>query len=109
MGNLLEFAEAQKAAGTLDGVDGAKNSRQRILVLRIFLQPHQVPVQPVQVLVTLDQKFLNDIAFAHRQSPSNRTLASRKQTGTAPRQFFLAPAFSAKRSRFPSLRVPIGS
>src|ERR1700685_1113855 len=63
--HLLQFIEAQKAAGTFDGVNGTKHACQRVPILRIFLQANQIPVQPVQVLVTLDQKILDDVAVAH--------------------------------------------
>ena len=62
MRDLFQLVETQKAAGALDGVNGAKHASQRIAIVGIFLQADQFPVQPVQVLVTLDQKILDDIA-----------------------------------------------
>jgi hypothetical protein len=36
--------------------------------MRVFLQTDKVPVQPVQVFVTLDQKILDDVTVAYRDS-----------------------------------------
>jgi hypothetical protein len=65
MRHRFQFAETQKAARTLDGVNGTKHAGQRVTVLRIFFQPNQFPVQAVQVLVTLDEKVFYDVTFAH--------------------------------------------
>ncbi len=66
VGNFFELVKTQESAGALDGVDGAKHAAQRVAIVGIFLQPDQFPIQPVQVLVTLDQKILDDVAVAHR-------------------------------------------
>ncbi len=62
MRHRLQFVEAQETARTLDGVNGAKHAGQRVTILGIFLQADQLPVQPVKVLVALNQKILDDIA-----------------------------------------------
>ena len=53
MRDLFQLVETEKPACALDSVNGAKYARQRVSILRIFLQADQFPIQPVQVLVTL--------------------------------------------------------
>jgi hypothetical protein len=62
--DFLQFVEAQKAARSLDGMDGAKDASQRVAVMRIFLQPDQIAVQPIQVFIALREKILDDVAVA---------------------------------------------
>src|SRR4029077_18944530 len=67
--DLFQLVETQKSAGALDGVNGTKYASQRVPIGWFFLEADQVPVQPVQVLVTLDQKILDDVTVgvAHRR------------------------------------------
>ena len=64
MRHCLKLIEAQKTACALDRVNGTKHTSQRVTIVGIFLQPDQFPVQPVQILVTLDQKIFDDFAIA---------------------------------------------
>jgi hypothetical protein len=43
----------------LNRVYRPENARERFSVFRVFLQTHQLPVQPVQVFVALQQEFAN--------------------------------------------------
>ena len=45
----------------LDGMNRSENTRKRVSILRVFLQAHQFPVQPVQVFAALQQEFANDL------------------------------------------------
>src|SRR5207244_2804827 len=61
----FQLGKAQEAAGSLHGVNGAKDARQPLPVGGILLQYDQIAVQLVQILVTLDEEFLDDIRVVH--------------------------------------------
>ena len=66
----FQFAEAEETARPLDGVDGAEDAGQSLPVLGILFQCHQVAVELVEVLVTFDQEFFDDIIeIAHNSHP----------------------------------------
>jgi len=54
MSDGFQFVVTEKTAGPFDGVNRAKYTGQSSGIVRIFLQPDQFPVQPIQILVTLD-------------------------------------------------------
>ncbi len=59
--DFLKLAESQKAATSLDRVDGSEDAGQKFLRRRIGLKFHQLAVEPVQVLIAFDQEFLNQV------------------------------------------------
>src|SRR5215813_3661692 len=62
------MGETEEAAGALDGVDAAEDAGQQGLIGRILFQGNEVPVELVQTLGALDQKFLHDfIHLTHRR------------------------------------------
>ena len=66
VGHFFQLAETEKSAGALNRVDRPKYARQGFFVAGVLLQTDQVAVQAVQILGTLDQKVLDDVAVAHR-------------------------------------------
>jgi hypothetical protein len=70
--HFFQFAEAQESAGAFDGMNRAEHSRQRIQILRIVLQANQIAIKAVKVLITLDQKILDDLTVAHRRRSFRR-------------------------------------
>jgi hypothetical protein len=61
VGDGLEAAECQEPTGPLDGMDRSEDARQQLAGLRLLLQRHQIPVELIQVLVALHEKFLDDL------------------------------------------------
>ena len=90
MRHFFQLAETQKSARALDGVNSAKHASQSVTIFRIFLQPNEFAVQSVQVLVTLRQKILDDVAIAHRL-PSGWTHFRNGSTGRG--FFYRIPSF----------------
>jgi hypothetical protein len=60
-------------------VDGSENARQKFLGKRIGFKFHELAVEPVQILITLDQEFLDQ--FVHCTTLfSIRTLPGKQGT-----------------------------
>jgi hypothetical protein len=82
VGNFFQLVETQKSAGALNRVDGPEYARERVFVLRIFLEANQVAVQPVEIFITLDQKIFDDVTLVHRYR-SLRDLRSALVSGSS--------------------------
>src|SRR5262245_11841333 len=71
MGHGFQMRKAQERAAPLDRVQRAKDPPQSFPGRGGFLQAHQVCIELVQVLVTLDQEFLGGfLQFQHAPHPS---------------------------------------
>ncbi len=57
----LEGVEREESAGALDGVHRAEDARQQLAGPGFALERDQVPVQLVQILVTLDEELGDDV------------------------------------------------
>src|SRR5665213_2131536 len=72
MRNFLQFAESQKPAAAFDGMNRAKNARQKFLRSWVGLQLDQFAIQTVQILIAFDQKIANQIVHCTTLSaPAN--------------------------------------
>jgi hypothetical protein len=67
--DLLQPGEAEEAARAFDVVDGAEDTGEPVAVLRVGFQGHEVAVQLLEVLVTLEQEFLDQVLVVHATSP----------------------------------------
>ena len=67
-----ELGEAEEAAVALDRVDRAKNARQPLWIVGVFLQRDQVAVELIKALARLDEKFLDEFAVVAHPRPSSR-------------------------------------
>src|SRR5262249_11137075 len=66
MSHRLEVGEAEERAAPLDRVERAEDASQGLPGRGRLLQTHQINVELVQVLVTLDQEFLGGfLEFRH--------------------------------------------
>ena len=72
VGDRLELAERQEAAGALDGVDRAEDAGEELALTRALLQVDQVAVELVEVLVALHEELLDDLVHRHSCSGSAR-------------------------------------
>jgi hypothetical protein len=75
MDQRLERRQARKAAGSLDGMNQAKNIIQDFRVVRILLEPHQLVVDGVETLVGLRQELPQQIIHQHRSYAPARDIA----------------------------------
>src|SRR5260370_4269186 len=57
----LKLPKRQKSTRPLDRVNRPENARQRFPVPRIFLQNHQLTVEPVEIFTALQQEFANNL------------------------------------------------
>ena len=66
MGDVFQDGKAQKAARPLDRVNRAKDARQPFAVVGSILEGQEITIELVEVLVTFDEKFLDDFfKFIH--------------------------------------------
>src|SRR5260221_687347 len=70
VGDGLQPGQSEKACGSLDRVQCAKNTGERLALGRGFFQSHQIEVELSQILVGLKQKFAND--FVHERNGSQQ-------------------------------------
>lgn len=61
MGQSLQLFKPQEPARTLNGMDAAKDAGQQVGRSGITFQLHELAVEPIEILIALDQKFLNQI------------------------------------------------
>ena len=61
MGDRLELGVSKKPAGAFDRVDRAKDAGQQVAVLGVFFELNKVLIELSQVLVALDEKFVDQI------------------------------------------------
>ena len=67
MGQFLQMGEVKEPTGAFDRVDGAKNPRKQLWVVRVFLQRDQIDVELIEILVALLQKGGNEfVVHVHR-------------------------------------------
>ena len=58
---LTQTIEAQEACGPLDRVDGSEDAREHLGRARISLELEELVVEPVEVLVALQEELLDDL------------------------------------------------
>jgi hypothetical protein len=100
VGQRLQAAERQEAAGALDRVDRAEDARDQIAGARVLLQRDEVPVDLVQVLMALHEELADDLTKVFhglpparrsktphrpaRRSPETTRTATLRRSGVAP-------------------------
>ena len=65
MGDRLQSGEAQKAAGAFDCMNRPEDAPEQSRILRMFLQLHQLLVEPREILVTFHQKLADHFQIFH--------------------------------------------
>ncbi len=70
MGQFLQVAEAEETAGSLDGVDGAEDAGERVPVVRVLFQHHELGVELIQALQAFGQELFDDVIHSWRCSDS---------------------------------------
>ena len=65
MSDGFQLAKAQKAAGTLYGVNRAENACQQPGIFGALFQLDHLLVQTGQVFVALNQEFVDDLLVVH--------------------------------------------
>ncbi len=74
MGQRLKTRQAEKTAGTFDGMDEAEHVAEYLGVVGLLLKTNELDVDHIEALVGFDQKFLEQ--FVHRPAAFARgTLA----------------------------------
>ena len=69
VGHTLELLEAEKAARPLHRMDGAEDRGDDLTVAGVLLEQQELLVEPVEVLVALDQELLHQaVKVAHGAS-----------------------------------------
>ena len=73
VGDGLQLREAEETRGALDGVDGAKDARERVGVRRL-LERDELTVQFVETLLALGDEFDHHLVefFGHAIAPCDR-------------------------------------
>lgn len=62
VGERAELREPEEAAVALDGVDGAKDARERLEILRPLLEREEVAVDLIEVLRRFDEELLDELS-----------------------------------------------
>ncbi|HTO72794.1 MAG TPA: hypothetical protein VMJ30_03195, partial [Gemmatimonadales bacterium] len=77
MRDSFETGEGQKPGRALDGVNRAEDAGKNLTIRWVLLEFDEVTVEPVEVLVTLDQKFFDDVfGVAHSDLRVHRRIGS---------------------------------
>ena len=71
VGDGLELAKTQEAAGSFDRVDRAKNIGESFL-RRILFELDEFPIEAIEVFVTFNEKFPDNVIHTGYQTGSSR-------------------------------------
>jgi hypothetical protein len=69
VGDPLQLAEGEEAAGALDRVDRAEDAGEQVARPGVLLERDEVGVERVEVLVALHEKLLDDLVHLVHQGP----------------------------------------
>lgn len=65
VGHALQIGEREKSARAFNGVNGTEDASQELEVVRTLLQFDSLPLQPGQILGTLDQELFDNVLVFH--------------------------------------------
>ena len=84
MRQRLEARQAEKAAGSLDGVNEAEDVIEDLGVVGVLLETHELDVDDVETLVGLGQEFPQQVVHGKRLRRQARRLGRRNLSGAMP-------------------------
>ena len=86
MSDFLQLAESQETAASLNRMNRSKDARKKVLRRGIRFQFDEFAVEPVQILVTFDQEFLDQIV--HCTTLLGKVVSGEQNIGMAPLDTF---------------------